>query len=167
MGDERGGARDPDHARGYRKLIAWQKSHQLATTIYSATRAFPREDFWAQQQICRAAFSVPSNIAEGYTRRSRREYLHFLNIARASLAEVEYQLFFMQEVGLLDAATRDRIDRLRAEVGITLYRLVRSLEGPPASNTQLREPDAEYLAGGEFNAYQDEINGAPFEPLTQ
>lgn len=137
---------------GYRKLRAWQKSHLLATTTYKTTRALKREDYWVQQQICRAAFSVPSNIVEGYARRSRKAYLHALDIAMASLTEVEYQLLFMRDVELIDEPTYLRIERLRYETGALLYGLIRSLAGKARSSDQeLREPTSEFVPNSNFD----------------
>lgn len=74
----------------YRDLIAWKKAMVLVREIYCATEAFPREErYGLMSQLRRAAVSVPSNIAEGQARYSRREFLHFLSNARGSLAEVE------------------------------------------------------------------------------
>lgn len=79
-----------DMAGSYRDLIAWKKAMILVRDIYCATQAFPREErHGLMSQLRRAAVSVPSNIAEGQARYSRREFHHFLNNARGSLAEVE------------------------------------------------------------------------------
>lgn len=77
--------------RNFNNILAWQKSDDLAVAVYEATRAFPKEEVYAlTSQIRRAAYSVPANIAEGASRSSQKDYLHFLYIARGSLAEVAY-----------------------------------------------------------------------------
>jgi four helix bundle protein len=73
----------------FRDLRVWQVGMDLVVGVYELTKALPKsETYGLSSQIQRAAVSVPANIAEGHTRHSLREYLHFLSIARASLAEV-------------------------------------------------------------------------------
>ena len=77
----------------YKDLIVWQKSIKLVTDIYSATSAIPKEEMFAiTSQIKRCSISIPSNIAEGYGRQHKREYIRFLNISRGSLYELQTQL---------------------------------------------------------------------------
>ena len=67
----------------------WQKSHQLTLDVYKITTGFPSEEkFGIVNQMRRAAYSIPSNIVEGYSRKSKKEYLQFLNIAKASLKKL-------------------------------------------------------------------------------
>jgi len=74
----------------------------LVTSVYACTEGFPsRETFGLANQLRRAAVSVPSNIAEGKGRRSRREYVHFLYLARGSLFETETQLEIARNLGYL------------------------------------------------------------------
>lgn len=72
--------------KGFRDLIAWQKAMALVTDIYQGTQAFPvNEQYGLTNQIRRAAVSVPSNLAEGHGRTSRREFHRFVGNARGSL----------------------------------------------------------------------------------
>jgi hypothetical protein len=74
-------------ARSYRDLVAWRKAMFLVSEIYRATGAFPKDELYGlTSQLRRAAVSVPSNIAEGQARYSKREFHHFLSNARGSLA---------------------------------------------------------------------------------
>ncbi|MGE8537506.1 four helix bundle protein [Chryseobacterium sp.] len=74
----------------YKELIVWQKSVDLVTEIYTVTTAFPKEELYGlTSQIRRSSISIPSNIAEGHSRRSTSDYLQFLKIARGSSAELE------------------------------------------------------------------------------
>ena len=83
----------PGAIRLHRKLLAWQESIALAKQVYAMTAKFPRDDQFAlSSQMKRAAISVPSNIAEGAARGSKREFVHFLAIARGSLSELDTQL---------------------------------------------------------------------------
>lgn len=77
----------------FRDLIIWQKSMHLVTEIYQITTVFPKEEIYGlTSQIRRCAISIPSNIAEGYGREGNKDYLKFLNIAIASLFEMQTQL---------------------------------------------------------------------------
>ncbi len=77
----------------FRNLIIWQKSMELVTNIYLETRTFPKEELYGlTSQIRRASISVPSNIAEGYERLGKNDYLRFLNIAISSLFQLQTQL---------------------------------------------------------------------------
>lgn len=79
--------------RSYEDLKVWQKAMLLVREVYAITESFPKkEQYRLSDQLCRAAVSIPSNIAEGSARRSTREYLRFVNIAYASLMECETQL---------------------------------------------------------------------------
>ena len=78
----------------YTDLEVWIESRKIANLAYEATKKFPKEElFGLSNQIRRSAVSVPSNIAEGCGRRSAKETLHFLHIARGSLYEVETQFY--------------------------------------------------------------------------
>jgi four helix bundle protein len=118
--------------RSYRELLVWQQAVQLTLAVYRSTRAFPREELYGlTSQMRRAAVSIPSNIAEGYGRNSRRDYRQFLGIARGSNLELQTQLIIAQalEFGVtqnLAAATS-----LSEEVGRMLSAIIRRLEQPP------------------------------------
>lgn len=83
----------------YKDLIVWQKSIDLSLQIYKLTKKFPKEELYGlTSQIRRCAVSMPSNIAEGYARNRRKEYVKFLQIAFASGAEVETQLLISRKL---------------------------------------------------------------------
>lgn len=82
-----------NRVQSYRDLRVWQVSMDLVELIYEQTAALPDEErYGLSSQMRRAAVSIPSNIAEGHTRTSSKEFLHYLSIAQASLAELETQL---------------------------------------------------------------------------
>ena len=94
----------------YKRLHVWQKSMQLVRGIYKVTRNFPQyEQFGLASQIRRSAVSIPSNIAEGHGRRSDKELIRFLNIARGSLYELDTQLEIAKHVNYL---SQDKFDHL-------------------------------------------------------
>lgn len=83
----------------YKDLIVWQKAMRVVYLIYELTDKFPKEEqFGLRSQMTRAAISIPSNIAEGYRRGSKGEYLQFLNIANGSAAELETQLEIVKSI---------------------------------------------------------------------
>lgn len=88
--------------RDYTKIVAWQKADDLTVAVYQTTRSFPREEMYAlTSQIRRAAYSVPANIVEGAARESKKDYLHFLYIARGSLNETHYFVHLSHRLGYL------------------------------------------------------------------
>lgn len=108
-------------AATFHDLRVWQKSHALTLAIYRASAAFPRHEiFGLTQQLRRAAVSVPSNIAEGFRRRSRADKSRFLNIAAASLDELQYQLLLAHDLGYCDTQ-RMRQDALDVARMLSAY----------------------------------------------
>ena len=77
----------------FKELKVWQKAIELVTNTYLKTQSFPKEEIYGlTSQIRRSSISIPSNIAEGYGRDGNKDYLKFLNIAIASLFEMQTQL---------------------------------------------------------------------------
>lgn len=115
--------------RTYRDLVAWQNSFDLCTTVYGLTPGFPPEErFGLTAQIRRSAVSVPSNIAEGYSRGMTRDYVRFLRTAKGSLCELETQILLAKALGFIaQAAGTPLLDRIRG-VSRILAALVASLE---------------------------------------
>jgi four helix bundle protein len=79
-------------------------------------------------QIQRAAYSVPINIVEGHSRKTVKEYLRFLNIARGSLEELRYLLILGCEIDYISCSDRDRVEDLASEISIMLDSLAKSLQ---------------------------------------
>ena len=97
----------------YKELTVWQKGMELVHEVYKITKTLPTsEQFGLTSQMQRAAVAIPSNIAEGYMRNNRKEYVQFLGIARASAAELETQLQIAkneyEKTNLLNAVTLDQ-----------------------------------------------------------
>ena len=112
----------------YKELIVWQKSYNLCLDIYSVSKLFPKEElFGITSQIRRASLSIPSNIAEGNARGSRKEYIHFLRIAFASAAEVETQLMLCKDLSLIKEKDYITISLLLTEVMKMLNSLIKKL----------------------------------------
>jgi four helix bundle protein len=103
---------------GHRDLAVWQKSMSLVTDIYNATRCFPRDEvFGLSSQIRRAAISIPSNLAEGHGRNSRREFRQFIGQARGSLLESETQLEIAQNLGYVSGKVALELLSRAREIG--------------------------------------------------
>jgi four helix bundle protein len=87
----------------YRNQFIWQRAVQIAINCYKFTRLFPKSELYGlTSQIRRSSVSVASNIAEGYGRRSKQEYIQFLHIALGSLRELDTQLIIAKEVDLAE-----------------------------------------------------------------
>ena len=96
--------------RSYRDLVVWQKAVELVTEIYRLTQSIPKEEkIDLMSQMRRAAVSIPSNIAEGHGRLSRKEYIYFLGNARGSLAELETQVTIARNLGFLEETKLNRV----------------------------------------------------------
>ena len=113
----------------YRDLLVWQRSMELVKLVYGLTKQLPREETFAfSNQLRRAVVSIPSNIAEGYGRNSKQDYLRFLNIARGSKNEVETQLQICLMLDYLKPEEAAEAQALCAEVGKMLNALIHSID---------------------------------------
>jgi four helix bundle protein len=125
----------------YRDLVAWQRAMVLVTNVYKMVESFPAWERYGQTiQVCKAACSVPNNIAEGKGRLSKREYILFLGRARGSLLEVETQLEIARNVGYLAPTQFDELFEQAAQVGRALNGLIKSIQRqlPTAKSPQPR-----------------------------
>jgi len=113
----------------FRDVVAWQKGMELLTKIYLVTESFPkREMYGLTQQIRRAALSVPSNIAEGKGRQTKKDYLQFLYRARGSLYEVVTQLDASKNLKFIDDAAYTETCEVAAEAGKVLNGLISNVK---------------------------------------
>lgn len=86
----------------YKDLLIWQKGVDIVVNTYLLTHDFPKDEIYAlTSQIKRAAVSIPSNIAEGYGRKSTQSYIHFVSISRGSLFELETQLYVAKKLNFI------------------------------------------------------------------
>ena len=112
----------------HQKLKAWQHSQRLAVECAKAAGGFPEyEQHNLADQLRRASYSVPLNIAEGSSRRGSREYRKYLDTAWASLAEVQTALEIARDVGYLQLAEYGRLEALAVETSKTLFGLLRKI----------------------------------------
>ena len=110
----------------HKDLDVWKKARDLAAEVYLLTARFPREELYSlTSQIRRSAGSIPSNIAEGAARHSRKEFIQFLHIASGSVAELETQLLLAIQMGFISG---DHVISHIEEVRKLLLGLLRSLK---------------------------------------
>lgn len=112
----------------YRDQFIWKRGIQLSINCYHLTENFPPSELYGlTSQIRRASVSVPSNIAEGYGRRTKNEYIQFLHIALGSLRELDTQLIIAKEVKLaapeLFTPVLEEVDRMQGILVSTIQKL--------------------------------------------
>ncbi len=116
----------------YRDLIVWQKAKGVAVLVYKLTELFPKEETYGLvSQMRRAAVSIASNIAEGQSRSSKKEFHHFLHIAYGSGAELETQFEIALELGKLKPGEYEATLAMLDEVMRMLNALIKKMN--PAS----------------------------------
>jgi four helix bundle protein len=121
--------------RDYTKIEAWRRADDLVVAIYEHTRKFPKEELYGlTTQLRRAALSMPANIAEGSARGSKRDYLHFLYIARGSLTETQYFVHLAHRLGYLSDEAYSQIAEQIKSVFACLHGLIRSVERESAKS---------------------------------
>lgn len=112
----------------FQDLIVWQKSVDLVVQIFRTTLLFPKTQVYVLvSQIQRCANSIPSNIAEGYQRNSRKEYIQFLYISHGSCAELRTQLIISQRLGFIKETEYNLIIGELIEVEKMLKSIIRKL----------------------------------------
>ncbi|NUM56180.1 MAG: four helix bundle protein [Candidatus Hydrogenedentes bacterium] len=115
----------------YRDLDVWKRSIDLVVSVYGVTKSFPDTERYAlTSQTQRAAVSIPANVAEGYGRSHRREYLQHISIARGSLAELETHLIIAVKLGYISREQIKATWNLAQDVGKMLIKLHSSLTSP-------------------------------------
>ncbi len=112
----------------FRELKVWQKAMELTVEVYSIAKLLPREETFAlSDQMRRSVVSIPSNIAEGQGRDSKKDFIRFLSVARGSLRELSTQLEICERVHYLTIEQTSRANRLIEEVDKMLNALSKSL----------------------------------------
>ena len=115
--------------RSFRELLVWQKSMDLAVRCHLAAKRFPRDEQPALgYQIRKSALSIPSNVAEGFSRHSTASYVQHLWTSHASGAELESQIEVAQRIEIITEHDAAGLIADAQEIGRMLNGLVRSLE---------------------------------------
>lgn len=113
----------------YKKLAVWGKAYQLTLNVYAASKNFPREEmFGLTSQIRRAAYSIPSNIAEGSGRGTDKELAHFLQIALGSANELEFHLSLSRDLEYIEIDTHRSLESSVLEVQRMIAGLIQHLK---------------------------------------
>jgi len=120
--------------QSFKDLVVWQRAVETSLAIYKLTASFPEsERFGLTNQMRRASVSIASNIAEGYGRSTRGEYVLFLGHARGSDCELQTQLMIAEKLGLGSAQLRTSAAELCDEVSRMLVAIMNKLKNKPHS----------------------------------
>ena len=112
----------------HKKLDAWRLSMDLVIDVYEMTNNFPtQEKYNLTDQIRRATISIPSNIAEGAARQTKKEFMHYLHMAQGSLGELDTQIELAKRLGYLDEKTWEIFDERMERIDKMLTGLIRHL----------------------------------------
>ena len=115
--------------QSFTDLIAWKKAHALAVSIYKLTDKFPqRETYSLTDQMRRSATSISSNIAEGFSRQSKKEKIQFYYTSKGSLTELQNQLLIARDVGYLVKEEFNSIAQQSIEVSKLINGLIKSIK---------------------------------------
>lgn len=115
--------------RDYTKIEAWKLADDLTVAVYERTRSFPKEEIYGlTSQLRRASYSVPANIVEGSSRESKKDYLHFLYIARGSLSETQYFVHLAHRLNYLSSEDAERLHAQTKQTFGCLHGLIRAVE---------------------------------------
>lgn len=115
--------------KSYRELKVWSLAMELVENIYSHTTSFPHEEkFGLSSQLRRAAVSVPSNIAEGHSKQSSKEYLRHISIAMGSLAELETQVELSKRLNYVNAESLNELISCMDEIGKMLRGIQKTMK---------------------------------------
>src|SRR5438094_8886076 len=115
--------------RDYTKIEAWRLADDLTVAVYERTRSFPKEEIYGlTSQLRRAFYSVPANTVEGASRESKKDYLHFLYIARGSLSETQYFIHLARRLNYLAEDDAARLTTQTKQAFGCLHGLIRAVE---------------------------------------
>lgn len=114
--------------KSYKELVVWQKSMELVVLVYNITNTFPNgERFGLVSQMRRSAVSIPSNIAEGYGRKSKKENAYFVNVAYGSATELDTQVIISHRLKFIKQSEMSSVGSTLSQVQKMLYSYRRSL----------------------------------------
>ena len=115
--------------KSFRELIVWKKAYDLCLEVFRITKMFPGEERYVlSSQMRRSALSIPSNIAEGYGRKTRADYIRILYIAYGSVCELDTQISLSGDLNYIQGGLLEKLQEEISEVGIMLRALIRALD---------------------------------------
>lgn len=112
--------------RGYEDLIVWRRSKDMVIMVYKALKG--TREFKFKEQMTKAAISIPSNIAEGYERRSSKEFVKFLGYSKGSASELKTQIQIAREIGIIKEQTAQNLTNEITEINSMLAGLIKSIK---------------------------------------
>jgi len=115
----------------HKKLDVWRLAMDLVIDVYKVTEGFPKEEkFSLTDQIRRSVISIPSNIAEGAARNTRKEFINFLHIAQSSLSELDTQMELARRLGYLKEECWSELNIVMERIDKMLTGLIRHQRSP-------------------------------------
>jgi four helix bundle protein len=139
-------------SRDHRKLRVFADAHKLTLLIYKHTRNFPRDEWYVLRlQMRKAAVSIPTNLVEGNARRTTKEYVNFINISRASGAELSYLVDLSSELGYLGGPAFKELNDRCDQVCRQLHALLQTMERLLAEEQARKRRRRRSLARGNHN----------------
>lgn len=116
--------------RDFKKYEVWQNAHSLTLKIFDLTKSFPEDEkYRLTSQMLRAAYSIPSNFAEGCGRQSDKDFDRFLQICLGSAHELEYFLILCNDINLISSISYDLLTKDINIVKMQLFNLSKKLKG--------------------------------------
>ena len=113
-----------DKVKQFEDLEVWKESMRLTVEIYNQLKSC--KDFSLRDQIHRSAISIPSNIAEGFDRKSNKEFIQFLYISKGSCSELRTQLYLTSEIGVIDRNIVGNFVERTRKISAMLYNLIKT-----------------------------------------
>ena len=113
----------------FEEFKVWKKSHSLVLIVYKITKKFPQDEKYSlTDQLKRAVVSIAANTAEGNTRYSKNEFIHFMYIAKSSLEEVKYYLLLARDLDYISVKEYEEMQKTSTEVGKLINGFIRYLK---------------------------------------
>jgi len=138
--------------RNWKDLIVWQECHKLVIEIYNLMKSFPKDEtFGLCSQIKRAVISIPTNIVEGHSKSSNKEFVRFLYISRGSLEELKYLLYLSKDLGFINLQDYELLEEKLSKIGYLLNNFMKSLNKTSTTpNTSTTSTTFTNLKGGKL-----------------
>ena len=113
----------------FHSLLIWQKGHELTLKVYEASKSFPKEEMFAlTSQVRRAAYSIPTNIAEGCGRKTNADFSHFLQMSIGSSSELEYEILLAKDLNYISEDSYNQLSSDVVELRKMIIRFQKKLE---------------------------------------
>ena len=135
--------------RSFEELTIWQEAREFTNSVYTISKRFPKEELYGvTSQIRRASVSIMSNIAEGFNRRSTKEFINFLIISRASISEVQNDLYISLDLNYINKEDFETIYNHAQKISMSINKLITYLRSQVKTypkTTKINEQIQEYI----------------------